>query len=699
MNESIAALSIDECKKELRYTRDFDLYLDLLNRLKSQYLIIFCLKNTSGQRFSEEAAEKIRSFGFSDFTAEPEMKYLGIVSTGTVDFDNLSKANQLPLSFNVNYSNIKLFISFQEKEAEIKINGKDQSLNDKGLNIVVYDLRKSETVDACSYNASAGKPAFYHRNFYYDQQYIDNHIYMPESFKESAALPLRRSYASDRSLSVREVERGIFLPTEYIYEDDEDIDMRFYRRIEKIKAFGGVCDESLNFIAGHQLFNPRGLDHDSRHIWNSYPVEPEKITYVDETVLYGGSLIEHPGHLITECFADRLWWLAENPDSDIKIAVEILWDTHGWAKGVDSFVMEFLDALGISEERLIIVKAPTQFKKIIVPDQSAIPLNYCYPYDFTDEYIKPFRRITEQLTPGEHKKIYLTKSKVHSKSVIGEEYFIEFFEKKGFAIIDPEDYTLKEKAALMYGADEVVTIDGTNALFSVFCKPSVRLTVLTRRMDYWDTPQQLITEALGIKEFFLVNTSGSFLENITDEAHNQVIVNFSRGLTFSYATKEFARYVKYLYNEEPDVTPEEALKKYLYDYLTYFPEHFSKGKDFIAVSNIKMTDILRGMSEVFLGKKLDTRRLYFVTDDEHTIKKLKLQLRDEREEGAEKMKSLTEKAKELVDENVSLKQTVTQLEAENRQLREKNSEMSAYMAEISQLLDALEAGNGSPSEQ
>ena len=222
MNESKSPLSIDECKKNFRHTRDFDLYLDMLNILKSQYLIIFCLKNTTEQNISEKTAEKIRSFGLVNFTAEPGMKYVGIVSKGTVVLDNSSSSSGKPLSFDVNYSkNIRLFISFEEKEAEIKINGEEQSLNDKGLNIVVYELKSSETIDACCYNASEVNPAFYHRNFYYDSQYVDTHIYMPESYIDSAALAFRRSYLSDRSLNVREVERGIFLPTEYVYERDD----------------------------------------------------------------------------------------------------------------------------------------------------------------------------------------------------------------------------------------------------------------------------------------------------------------------------------------------------------------------------------------------------------------------------------------------------------------------------------------------
>ena len=678
---------------ELKHTRYLDAYLDMLNVLKNKYLIVLCLKNTSGQAISEAAAEKIRSLGFSGFTAEPDMKYVGVIGNSSVVRDISSAADEQPLSFELSVSKTKVFISFEEKEAEIKIGGKDHSLNDKGINIVVYDLKKSEVVDVSCCNMSEGRPEFYHRNLYCDEQYIDTHIYIPENHKDVAALPIRRSYFSPRSLNVREVERGIFLPTQLVYEPDEETDETFHK-VPHLRSYGGVCDENLNCIAGHQLLNPRNISMENRNIWGSYDVQPENITYIDETVLYGGTLIEHPGHLIAECFADRLWWIAENADSDIKIAVEIIWSKSPLTSGGISFVREFLDALGISEDRIIVIEKPTQFKKMIVPDQSAIPLNYCFPYDFTSGFIKPFQHITKRLAPGKYKKIYLTKSKATKNNIIGEEYFIDFFEKKGFKIIHPEDHTVKEKAELMYGADEVVTIDGTSSLFTVFCKPSVRLTVLTRRTECWNTPQQLINEALGIKEFFLVNISGSFLDSSAD---GDVFNNYALGMMLACATKEFARYVKYVYNEDLDITPEESLKKYSYDYLARFPEYYSQPIYFSIVNNIKITDILRNMSEVFWGKELDTSGLYFVTDDEHDIKKLKIQLQEEKETNAEKIKQLSEKAKEYIEGNVGLKQAIAQLESENQKLREKNSELSSYMAEISSLLDALEA-QGAPEE-
>lgn len=670
---------------EMRFVRDFDLYLDILGALKKEYLIIFCIKNTTGQRIPDTAAEKIHKLGFLNYTAEPDMKYAGFSYNGRIVYDSASPLDKPPLSVDVNIKKTNFCVSFEGKEAEIKIDGENRSLKDKGLNILVYDCEKSEIKDVSCFCAEEDDPdyhrklpEFYHCNPFYDRQYIDSHIYVPERYKEMMSLPLRRSYFSNRELKVREVENGIFLPRKF-----------------SDGAYGGICDEGFNFIAGHQVLNARRNNRDDdRHIMGSYEVPSEEIEYIDETVLYGGTLIEHPGHLIVECFADRLWWLVQNPDSDIKIAVQIIWGKSVWSMKYNSFVAEFLDAFGIPRDRLIVIEKPTRFKSVIVPDQSSIPLNYCFPYEFTKEYILPFQHITKRLTPGKYKKIYFTKSKTYKKTVIGEEFFIDFFEKKGFKIIDPEEYTIKEKAELMYGADEVVTIDGTSSLFTVFCKPTARLTILTRRLDFWDTPQQLVTEALGIKDFYLVNTAGSILDNFSDNTFSI----YSSGLNTVYATEEFRKYVKYVYNEELEITPEESLKSILYEYISFFPVYYSDPTAERCLREMKVSHILQSICEVVLGKEMNEIFHDFSTQDENRLKNLKERLEKDNKLHEEKIKQLTEKAKEYIEENASLKNTLAQLEAENQQLREKNSELSAYMAEISTLFDALEAGGDPVSE-
>ena len=53
--------------------------------------------------------------------------------------------------------------------------------------------------------------------------------------------------------------------------------------------------------------------------------------------------------------------------------------------------------------------------------------------------------------------------------------------------------------------------------------------------------------------------------------------------------------------------------------------------------------------------------------------------------------AISEKTKEIIEENAELKRNLFRPEADNQQLRKGNEEMTAYMAEISQLLDSLEA--------
>ena len=687
-NDHNGSLSPDKAAalEELRYTRDFGLYLDLLNEVKGEYLIILCLKDTSGHNISEAAAEKIRRLGFSKYTTEPDMKYVGVLHNGSVICDFVLKASDTHENFSGSIPDATLNISFEEKEGEICINGNNQSLNDKGINIAVYDVRSREITDAACYNAAGSVPVFFHRNLDYTDKYIAGHIYMPEEHIDSITLPMRRSYFSNRRLNVREVERGIFLPIQkkFLEIDTSGKTDNAYR------TRGGICDENFTFIAGHQSFSPTKQPLDSRHVSDSYTVEREEIVYIDETVLYAGVLTEHPGHLIVECFADRLWWLAQNPDTDIKVAAETIWEKNGWATDTLSFVRQLLDAFGISQDRLIFIDKPTQFRKIIVPDQSAIPMNYCFPYEFTKEYILPFRHITKQLTPGKYKKIYFTKSKTLKSNTVGEKFFIDFFEKKGFTIIHPEDYTMKEKAEMMYGAEEVVTIDGTSSLFTVFCKPTVRLTILARRKDFWDMPQQLINEAVGIKEFYLVNVSGNFLDSFSEN----IFMNYATGMTVACVTREFKDYVKNVYNEEIGITTEESLKNISWDFLTRFPMFYSQPQSFFYIRNVKMRDVLRSMSEVFCGVKLEADNLDHPTAEEAYIKKLENQLGEER--AASDL--IAEKAKGFIDEITSLKRALAQCEAENQQLRDKNAELTAYMAEISRLLDALEAQDGAPPE-
>ena len=681
-------MSFEECVKKLKVTRDFGLYLDLLDRVKDRYLVIVCIKGPVDNNAHAEPLEKLVSMGFSKYSAEPVKKYAGIMNKGQIICDDLSEFYAEPQLLEKEISGTSIRISFRHGDFEIRVNGEDFTFGESELHIIIHDCEKSETIDASDYEAFEKKPGFFHHNFRYSDQYIKEHIYMPKKYMKRITTPsMKRSFFSDRELGVKEVENGIVLP----------------KKTEIDKAYGGVCDESFNFIAGNRLFDEE-QDKDLRHFSESYTVPPEELCFLDETVLYGGHMSNHPGHLVVENFANKIWWLVKNDDGRIKIAVSVespytVWEDKNKRSSVYAFfIKDFFAAMGIPEERIIFVERPTKFRRVIVPDQCLVNYIQLHPYEFTAEYIQVFQQIKNRITPSKYKKVYFAKTKTPQQNMIGEEYFIDFFEKKGFKIVYPEDHTLKEQAEFLYGADEAVMLEGTPPLWAVFCKPGTRLTVLGRTFagygaGRYSAPQNFINEASEV-EFFLVNVSATFVNVFSDEINDPSFYSDIGGtnLFLLCVTEEFKRYVKDVFNEELDITPEESLRGILYDYLARIPKYFAKNRrGFASVKNIKVADIIENISEVFFREDFDTSALNMdiITDEDMLRDRLELSLKENRSI-SNKLRLMADKAKELIDENTALRQHIARLEAENDLLRSGGGDDGIMQRSLAEVGDAEE---------
>ncbi len=398
-------------------------------------------------------------------------------------------------------------------------------------------------------------------------------LYIPDRYKDKWYNAFNKKYLSDRKLNVSELDNGVILPLKSINGADR----------------GGVCDEKYNFIAGH-LCAPTA----NRRAWgifSSYTPD-EKPEFVDETVVFGGAMYNHPGHLMYEMFCQRLWWCVKNPDSKLRIAI-----CYTWGDKEGSFIRQFLELFGIDLNRIIFIQKPMKFRKIIIPDQSMYPFYGDLPYDMTKEYISVYDQIFKNIVPGKDKKIYLTKLKTGKRDIANEQYFVDFYKNKGFRIVDPEDYTIKEKAQMMAGADEVVSNIGTNTMFAVFCKPSVRITVTTRVNDQIMDCQPMAYEVRGIKDFYCVDVSLNFL-------HKHRIW----GTNILGVTDEWKRYVKDMYGEDISDTTESSVRGGLYEYLKRSAEYYSSPNMFRSFAGYSHLEIIDNMNEVFLGKPLSTAR-------------------------------------------------------------------------------------------
>ena len=157
---------------------------------------------------------------------------------------------------------------------------------------------------------------------------------------------LLRNHFDDRELEVRVVENGIILPARIIDGDNKENGFK-----------GGVCDENFNFVAGYTRQDPYILNNARKDydVSDSYVVDREEITYLDEDVIFGGTLMGHFGHFILESLS-RIWYALQASRTDSLSNAEVLFvpASHG---GYRKWFDEFFRLMGISKERITLREA------------------------------------------------------------------------------------------------------------------------------------------------------------------------------------------------------------------------------------------------------------------------------------------------------------------------------------------------------
>lgn len=243
----------------------------------------------------------------------------------------------------------------------------------------------------------------------------------------------------------------------------------------------------------------------------------DAVHFVDQDVIYCGVYIHQWGHFLLES-TSRLWYWLSLPleeRSRYKLAFLCLYQQkpHG-------NMLEFLKLLGIKEDDIISVLTPTQFRSVIIPEQSSF-LGKMY----TKEFLIPFQEIVKKCSPTAESKIYLSRRRFKENSnTIVEEKIEGFFAKNGFKVIYPETLPLAEQISLMQGAKEVAMLNGSAAHNTLFCKPQTKVIIVNRfgiqvePQFVCDHAKQLRTTYIDGYQTFLpaLHGKGPFLMSVTE---------------------------------------------------------------------------------------------------------------------------------------------------------------------------------------
>ncbi len=131
-------------------------YLDYLKKQTTGNIIVVCVKDTPGLALDTPVSERLQALGLkTNLEGKHSHSYIGVINGGKVIFEKLGQDDeptecQLKIGVHDLYAVSRNYKN--GNEAVIKINGKDYSVNERGLNIVVYNKATKTLVDSVAFD-------------------------------------------------------------------------------------------------------------------------------------------------------------------------------------------------------------------------------------------------------------------------------------------------------------------------------------------------------------------------------------------------------------------------------------------------------------------------------------------------------------------------------------------------------------------
>lgn len=135
----------------------------------------------------------------------------------------------------------------------------------------------------------------------------------------------------------------------------------------------------------------------------------EGIKYKDEDVVYLGQYRNQWGSFLVDSIS-RLWFALK----DSKKYKYVFLATQESLGGIHKNAFELLNLLGIKKEQIIYLTEPTQFKSVIIPDMSYIPMGTykrkcCWHREYLEVIRKVVSAVPDCILEETYEKIYFSR--------------------------------------------------------------------------------------------------------------------------------------------------------------------------------------------------------------------------------------------------------------------------------------------------
>lgn len=314
--------------------------------------------------------------------------------------------------------------------------------------------------------------------------------YLQELSRKEIMEMSKQQFFNEKTLDIVTADNGIIVPP-YTLEKKK-VFILFTNEID-VKTpwyYGGVLDSYGNYIdmSSQPAFGMRN------RIMGPCEIDQSTLDISNETVIYMNAFIHQWGHFLIDVIG-RLWYAIFN-DTKTKIAYTCVNENEDCITGT---FLELLQLMGIDEDRLILVKRPTRFKRVIVAETAIYPGLY-----FTREYRDIFDVVisNSNVCMERGKKIYCSRRMLGKGNEEGEEKIEKVFNQNGYQSVFLEKMTLVEQIKTLNSAEKIAMVNGSLAHNLLFVRNEAE-TFIINKTYLLNLHQFLINEVTNASAVFV----------------------------------------------------------------------------------------------------------------------------------------------------------------------------------------------------
>lgn len=326
-----------------------------------------------------------------------------------------------------------------------------------------------------------------------------DYLYNPDTARKA----IRTNYFLNKKLGFQVIENGMILP---LFIDEN----------ERSYPWGGIVDSNGKMVNSSCFLYGLGR--------NCPPSLFQSFKHNSDTVIYLGYFHPCYGHVLTDDLR-RVWFLKSDYFKNEFKNYPLVYISRGGTVPVD--LVPLLKILEIDVDRLRPITQPTQFDKIILPDESFLSTKNP-SVGITAEYIEAMDIVRnfalKNRTPTSSKKIYF----FYGRKGIGEERMAEYFKSKGYEIITHKQRAnFYEELNILINAESFVSPLGSCSQNVVFLRDGTEVILIPRvfcaeSMDYQEMENLVhplnVNYADSTLSIFAPNTSkGPFVFIISEQ--------------------------------------------------------------------------------------------------------------------------------------------------------------------------------------